>query len=293
MRDPIPPELDRRAVPRTKSLRHRLDRERLHVAALGACVALIAWLAAAALTGVGKAPGLTLPLALVAVVVGALLAVTRFAAIVWVGAALVIAAFCLVAATPFVPSVLQPESLVRSDAMPPGRLDAVVVLSGGITPDSLLMPDPLDRLLSGLALMRDGVADTLVVTEPRRPDNGATTAPDQARVRALVDRAFPMLMVDSVHTTHDEATRSWRLFGEHGATHIAVVTAPLHTRRACATFEAVGFRVTCVAAVSRVYSVRNPRTWQDRLALFRAWLYERAATLEYRRRGWLGARPAR
>jgi uncharacterized SAM-binding protein YcdF (DUF218 family) len=263
------------------------------VAALGGCVGLIAWIALAGLTGVGKAPNLALPLAVVAAIVGALLVLTPLALLVWVGGALVIAAFCVVAATPFVSSVLQPMRLVRTDPLPRHRLDAVIVLSGGITSDSLLTSDPLDRLLTGLALMRDSVADTLVVTEPRRPDNGATTARDQTRVRALVARSFPMLQVDSVHTTHDEATQSWHLLGGHGATRVAVVTSPLHTRRACATFEAVGFTVTCVPAVWRAYNASSPDGWRERLAVFRDWLYESAAMIEYRQRGWLSARPIR
>jgi uncharacterized SAM-binding protein YcdF (DUF218 family) len=198
-----------------------------------------------------------------------------------------------VAGTSFVTSVLQPKTLVRSDPLPRDRLDAVIVLSSGITPDSLLVLEALDRLLTGLALMRDSVADTLVVTEPRRGDNGATTAPDQRRVRALVARPFPMVMLDSVHTTRDEARRSWQLLGARGATRVAVVTSPLHTSRACGAFEAVGFSVTCVAAVSRAYTVEHPLTWQERLSLFRAWLYERLASVEYRARGWVRAPRAR
>lgn len=292
MRYTIPPELERRAAPRRTSFWQRIDRDVLLEAALGGCVSLVAWLALAALTGVGKTPSLMLPLALVAVVVGALLAITRLAPVVWIASLLAIAAFCLVAATPFVPGVLRPRSLVRSDALPQQRLDAVIVLSGGITPDSLLVPEALDRLLTGLALMRDSVADTLVVTEPRRTDNGATTAHDQARVRSLVARPFPMLMLNSVRTTHDEALRAWQLLGTHGARRVAVVTSPMHTSRACATFEALGFTVTCVAATSRAYTL-EPRNWQERLALFRAWLYEKAAAVEYRTRGWIHDRRAR
>jgi uncharacterized SAM-binding protein YcdF (DUF218 family) len=164
----------------------------------------------------------------------------------------------------------------------------VIVLSAGITADSLLSPEALDRLLTGLALMRDSVAPTLVVTEPERSSHsGITAAGDQARMRALVARPFPMLVVDSVRTTRDEATNSWRRLSPSGATHVAVVTSPLHTRRACATFEQVGFTVTCVPAVSRVYSVDAADGGTERLVLFREWLYERAAWIEYRMRGWV------
>src|SRR5947209_10460812 len=149
------------------------------------------------------------------------------------------------------------------------------------------MPEPLDRLLTGLELMRDSVAPLLVVTEPRRSKHGVTAAADQARVRALVARPFAMLIVDSVHTTRDEAVNAWGLLQPRGALHVAVVTSPLHTRRACATFEQVGFSVTCIPAVSRVYSVTSADKGADRLVLFREWLYERAAWIEYRARDWV------
>lgn len=293
MRYRIPPSLERRAAPRKQSLTERLDRDALLVAALGGCVCTLAWLAVGALTGLGKFPQLILPLTIGIALVGALIALTRLAPLVWIGSSVAIISFCVVAATPFVSRVLHPRSLVRSDPLPRERLDAVIVLSGGITPDSLLMPEPLDRLLTGLALMRDSIADTLVVTEPRRPDNGATTVRDQQWVRALVARPFAMAMVGSVRTTRDEATQIWRLLGALGARRVAVVTSPMHTRRACATFEAVGFAVTCIAAVSRAYTVDDPVTWQDRVRLFREWLYERAALREYRERGWLRDRGSR
>ena len=263
------------------------------IATLGACCAVLSWLALGALTGLGKDESLLFPFALAVAVAGALLALTRLALVVFVGAALAMLAVLIVTLTPFVTSVLPTKTLVRSDKLPAEPLDAVIVLSGGITPDSLLSPEVVDRLLRGLELMRDSVAPLLVVTEPRSPDDGATAASDQMRVRALVSRSFAVIMVDSVHTTRDEAANSWRLLSPRGVRRVAVVTSPLHTGRACATFENVGFVVTCVPARIREYSVDRARGGQDRLAVFRAWLYDWAATIEYRRRGWLTARQTR
>jgi uncharacterized SAM-binding protein YcdF (DUF218 family) len=270
-----------------------IDRTALLRAGFGASCGVLAWLAVGALTALGKAPSLLFPTMIVVALISAILASTRAAMIVWIGTALAIVAFCVVALTPFTTTLLPTRSMVRSDKLYRDSLDAVIVLSGGITGDSLLMEEALDRLLTGLALMRDSVAPVLVVTQPRRPQDGATAAPDQARLRALVTRPFPMLTVDSVHTTRDEATGSWRLLGGRGATRVAVVTSPLHTSRACATFERVGFRVTCVPAVSRAYSVDKARSGQERLTLFRAWFYERSAWVEYRARGFVGGRPTR
>lgn len=254
---------------------------------LGATCAVLAWLAFGALTDLGKVPELLYPIAIAVALTGALLTLTPARLVLWWTTGIAIVVFCIVALTPFVTIVLPTKKLVRNDSLPPGPLDAVIVLSAGITADSLLMPEPLDRLLTGVQLMRDSVAPVLVVTQPRSTRNGATAAPDQARIRALISRPFPMLTVDSVHTTHDEAMGAWRMLRPRGATRVAVVTSPMHTARACATFERVGFAVTCVSAISRVYSVEHAESGPDRLALFRAWLYERAAWSEYRWRGWV------
>lgn len=287
---PIPPPPASGVTPSSTS---DIDWQSLLIAGFGAMCALLTWLVVGALTGLGKVPSLLFPSAALIALLGAVVGLTRAAIALWTATALALVAFCVIAMTSFVTRVLPASAMVRRDTLPAQPLDAVVVLSGGITPDGMLAPEALDRLLTGLALMRDSVAPVLVVTEPRRSRHGVTAAADQARVRALVSRPFPMLMVDSVHTTRDEAVNAWRLLQARNAKRVAVVTSPLHTRRACATFEHVGFVVTCVPAVSRVYSVTGADNGSDRLTLFREWLYERAAWIEYRARGWVSPPPAR
>jgi uncharacterized SAM-binding protein YcdF (DUF218 family) len=266
-----------------------IEWQSLLIACFSATCALLVWLVFGALTGLGKLSELLFPIALVVALIGAVVGLTRAAVVLWVLTAAAIVSFCIVAMTPFVTTLLPTATLLREDRLPTQPLDAVVVLSGGITADALLEPEPVDRLLTALALMRDSVAPVLVVTDPHRGRHGPTAANDQLRIRSLVARPFPMLMVDSVFTTHDEAVNAWRLLSPRNATRVAVVTSPMHTRRACATFERVGFTVTCLPAVSRVYSVRYADTGEGRLRVFREWLYERAAWLEYRARGWLPA----
>src|SRR5262249_28649953 len=164
-------------------------------AALGASVTALGFLAVAALTGLGKLEHLALPLTPIAALVGAAFALTPLRRVLWVACGAAMLACAVVAFTTVTTRLLPP--LVRRDPLPSRPLDAVVVLSTGITPDSMLTPDGLDQLLAGLALMRDSVAPTLVISRPRRSDNGATTAPDQARVRALVARPFTVLVIDS------------------------------------------------------------------------------------------------
>jgi uncharacterized SAM-binding protein YcdF (DUF218 family) len=68
---------------------------------------------------------------------------------------------------------------------------------------------------------------------------------------------------------------------------LAVVTSPMHSRRACATFEAVGFKVVCVPAAVRGSGLYAGANAEDRLRAFRAWLYETFATASYKSRGWI------
>ena len=295
MHAPAPAPPPSNAPPSKESVRARnasspandIEWQSLLIACFSATCALLIWLVVGALTGLGKLSSLLFPVAIVVALVGAIAGLTRAALALWILTAVAIVGFCIIAMTPFVTTLLPTETMVREDPRPTKPLDAVVVLSGGITPDGLLDSEPLDRLLTALELMRDSVAPLLVVTEPHRGKHGPTAVGDQKRVRSLVARPFPMLTVDSVFTTHDEAVNSWRLLSARKATRIAVVTSPLHTHRACATFEEVGFTVTCVPAVSRAYSVKHADEGEGRLNVFRAWLYERMAWIEYRMRGWV------
>ena len=78
-----------------------------------------------------------------------------------------------------------------------------------------------------------------------------------------------------------------RLLLPAGARSIALVTSPMHTRRACATFERAGFRVHCVSSGEGLAVTRHPVTSLDRLAAFREYVYERLGMVEYRAKGWL------
>ena len=267
-----------------------VSRERWLLATIGALVAGITWVLFVALTGLGKLEMLAIPLGVIACLVGAWLAISRLRLILWVGAGTIGLLSGIIALTPLTTTVLPTRALVRQDSAPSTGLDAVIVLSGGITADSLLEWEALDRLLTGLALMRDGAAPTLFVTRARRVDAARGSADgDQQALRALVTRPFPLIVVDSVRTTRDEAVNAWRLLQQRGVAspRVGVVTSPLHTRRACATFERVGFIVTCIPATSRAYSVRHADSPAERLGLFRRWLYERAAWARYRSRGWV------
>jgi uncharacterized SAM-binding protein YcdF (DUF218 family) len=195
----------------------------------------------------------------------------------------ILALICIaVAYTPLVSAVGRP--LIRRDSIP-ARVDAIAVLSAGFTPDGMMRRETLERVLSGIALARRGLAPVMLVSMERA--NRESDSADIQSVVSLIGERARTILVDSVTTTRTEALRMKAIARANGWQTLAVVTSPLHTRRACATFEAVGFRVVCVPATVRGSGVMPGSIAEDRLRDFRSWLYESFATDTYRRRGWI------
>lgn len=227
-----------------------------------------------------------LSLYLPAAAVGALLAASRLRPLLWISAGFIAVLCITVAYTPVVSSLASP--LIRRDSVPP-RVDAIAVLSGGFTRDGMMRGETLDRLLTGLALARRRLAPTLLISRESVPSGGRfiSDSADKQRVVALANPPGQVIFVDSVFTTRTEALRIKGIAKTRGWSTIAVVTSPMHTRRACATFEAVGFKVVCVPADVRDSGLYEGSTALDRLHSFRSWLYETFASSSYRRRGWI------
>ncbi|MFN2565506.1 MAG: YdcF family protein [Gemmatimonadaceae bacterium] len=254
---------------------------------VGALLGALLWLEIIAL-GVPKvlwgSPGYNLiPVATLA---GALLGRTRVRHALLATTTGVAILIAVIAYTPIMRRLTRAS--VRADATGPA-VQAIVVLSGGITSDGHLEPAAADRLLTGLSLVRRGVASTLIVSRERPRDHrrGLTSDLDQQRLVALLDRPVRLLIADSVYSTRDEAVRMRALAQALGISSVAVVTSPVHTRRACATFERVGFAVTCVPSESRGVPLGNLRVATDRVQAFQLWLYELAGRTLYRARGWI------
>jgi uncharacterized SAM-binding protein YcdF (DUF218 family) len=198
----------------------------------------------------------------------------------------ILALICIaVAYTPLVSAVGRP--LVRRDSIP-ARVDAIAVLSAGFTADGMMRRETLERLLTGLTLARRGLAPVVLVSMERSTNRPPVSdSADLQSVISLSGAGTRTILVDSVTTTRTEALRMRAIAGANGWQTLAVVTSPLHTRRACATFEAVGFRVVCVPATVRESGMTPGSIAEDRLRDFRSWLYETFATDSYRRRGWI------
>ncbi len=179
---------------------------------------------------------------------------------------------------------------VRADQFPDSGVQAVVVLSAGLNANGTINGPGLDHLLSGLELIRAGKAKLLVTTTVRQqfPAAFLTSEADQARIVGLSGALSQWERVAPGKSTRDEAVNSARSLIPRGIKHVAVVADPLHTRRACGAFEAVGFGVVCVPARARSPGAADPGPWPaDRLTVFGDWVYEVLATAQYRARGWL------
>ncbi|MGI8401522.1 MAG: YdcF family protein [Gemmatimonadaceae bacterium] len=227
-----------------------------------------------------------LALYLPAAILGALLGATRLRPLVWVPAGVIAVISVVVAYTPVVSALSRPY--VRADPLP-ATADAIAVLSMGITPDGMMRSETVDRLLTGLSLARRGVAPVVLVSRETRALGGRSTSDsvDLNALVALVGTPPRVIFVDSVVTTRTEAMRMSSIARDNRWSTLAVVTSPLHTRRACATFEAAGLKVVCVPAAVRGSGLYPGANAEDRLRAFRAWLYETFATASYKSRGWI------
>jgi uncharacterized SAM-binding protein YcdF (DUF218 family) len=231
-----------------------------------------------------RAPDLALYLP--AAIFGALVGPTRLRPLVWVPAG-VVATICIVAAYTAIVSMLA-RPLIRRDPLPT-RVDAIAVLGMGLTPDGMMREETLDRLLTGLSLAKRGLASVVLVSREQRNFTGkiVSDSTDLQNVATLAGPTVRVIFVDSVVTTRTEAMRMGAIARANRWSTVAVVTSPMHTGRACATFEAVGLRVVCVPAAVRGSGLYPGANAEDRLRAFRSWLYEVFASSSYKSRGWI------
>jgi uncharacterized SAM-binding protein YcdF (DUF218 family) len=225
------------------------------------------------------------PLRLGAVVVGLLLARTRFAWWLWLPSVSVVLLFILVAYTPLVerPAL----ALLRADAEG-APASAVVVYSGAMTDAGHIGDVALTRLVSGLDDARRLGIPHIALSEQERIVRGRviTTGADQRRLVGLLGGAAQAHVVSGVSNTYDESLAFAALARRQGWTHVRVVSSPLHARRACSTLEATGLVVTCAPATARDVALTGLNSSSARITVARAALHEAIGLVVYRARGW-------
>jgi uncharacterized SAM-binding protein YcdF (DUF218 family) len=219
--------------------------------------------------------------------IGALVGALRAERVLWLLGAALVLLLLLVMHTPIVRPLV--ERHVRRDP-PVGEVDAVVVLSSALTSEGRIARQGLERLMSGMQLARR-LRRPLVLSVVRAADRPEISSlADQRELAALASLDSALILVDSVWSTRDEAERVAVESRRRGWRRIAVVTSPMHSRRACATFETVGLAVRCTPAAPRDLTLAGPRPMSgpdERARAFGLWLYERVGTVVYRARGWI------
>lgn len=251
----------------------------------GMLLGFFTWIGYSQLSMIDPFPSLHLNGLVVFLLAGAWIYRTRVRAIMWAVPAALAFMILLVSFTPLV--VTPARALIRTDPM--SEVDAVVVLSSGVSDDEVLDQQGLDRLLTGLEITRSVGARALVVTPLALEGSEGTVHSryDQRRLYHLARSPVEMITTGPVENTHSEALETVRLAKERGWKRVALVTSPLHSLRACATFEKAGLSVVCVPALSRDVAVGTLKEAGDRLRAFQLWLYESLAISEYHRRGWI------
>lgn len=265
---------------------------RLGQAGLGAAVAAAGWSAGARIglsqvLGVPELDGLA-----VAIVIGAVAGALN--GLRWV-AGLAGALLLLLVAVAWVPGLgTLGRSYIRTDPLPDRAVDAVVVLSGAVSEDGRISGVAVDRLLEGARLVKAGVARRLVLDRvfafPGR--DTVSSERDQRSLTAImgVDSAVVMLGPVGPGSTRLEAVWVKALADREGWRRVVLVTSPIHTRRACATFEGAGLAVVCRPSPDRLIALKRLQSPGDRTMAFAQWLYETLGWWKYRLRGWIRPR---
>jgi uncharacterized SAM-binding protein YcdF (DUF218 family) len=163
-------------------------------------------------------------------------------------------------------------ALPRQDTLPDPAPRVVIALGAGVKDDSTLTSASATRLQTAIAYTRAHNAQLVTTRAQGNRGQGSDRAQrEMISAAGLADRWTSL--PNYVTNTRDEALALHGVIPDTQP--IAVVTSPLHTRRACATFERVGYRVTCLASAQYEW-------WRLPYSV----AYETAAYVKYKRAGW-------
>jgi len=151
--------------------------------------------------------------------------------------------------TPFLPNALIAHLEHRytpPDPLP--HVDAVIVLSGMVvleksTPEKIEFGEGVERILEGIRLVKQGVADRLILS------GGSGSLTEQTKSEARMLRQFAMdfgipdqriLVEPSSRNTYENAVETAKLMRRHGISSSILVTTASHLPRAMGCFRKIG-----------------------------------------------------
>jgi uncharacterized SAM-binding protein YcdF (DUF218 family) len=173
---------------------------------------------------------------------------------------------------------------------PPAPADAVFVAASSVHQNGDLTATSMSRLLHGLEVLASGDAPVLVLSDLDGPYPSYATAAKKLMEHFGIRRELEIIGPN--HSTRDEAVNLARLCRERGWKRAIVVTAPYHSRRACAAVEHEGVEVVCSPSVETVFDVSDLTRSDERRRAFSSALHERIGLWLYARRGWIDAASA-
>ena len=215
---------------------------------------------------------------------GALLGLARFERLLVVAAAGCISLWLLVAFTPL--TSWMGETLVRRD--PLQKADAVFVLASSIQADGDLSTAAMSRLLGGLALLAEGWAPRLVLSE--LPFPRPSYRDSACKLMDSLGLANEIFEVGPVHNTRDEAVAVGALARDLGFERLLVVTSPSHSLRASLALEAEGVAVISAPSIETTFdyeSLDDADRGDDRIRAFSIFVHEHLGLVYYRYKGWI------
>lgn len=168
-----------------------------------------------------------------------------------IGRGSLLAAVLLVAlfGTPFLPDLLI-RRLERAYTPPaaPSQVDAVIVLAGMLdvqqsSEEYLEFGEAVERILTGMRLVREGVGDKLVIV------GGSGDLFNQTKRESVFLRQFAIdfgipansILIDpDSRNTYENAVNARKIMEEHGLRSSILITSALHMPRSMGCFRSVG-----------------------------------------------------
>lgn len=205
--------------------------------------------------------------------------------------------FLLVVETPLVESLARPLVVYA----PLARVDAIVVLGGGVRPDGELSEATQRRLVYGLRLLRQGYAPTIILTGGNPEDPVVPESAEMARVAHELGFPSSSFIVETrASRTSAQARAVAEIARTRGFRTVLLVTSPTHSYRALRTFRKTGLETLpgTIDPLLRPVPVKPERWWQrwfaltpgkalGRVNLAAQTAYEYVALALYWYRGWI------
>jgi uncharacterized SAM-binding protein YcdF (DUF218 family) len=219
------------------------------------------------------------PLVIGAAVVGALVGLTRFRAMLAATTLALGLLWVVVAFTPLTGWLA--KGLVRREVAEPA--DAVFVSFAGLRPGLARLTEAQNRALTGAEMLVRSKTRNLVVAE-------SSLLPSVAIVTDLARRlgiSGEPIVAGRADNTREEAVVVSALARSKAWKVVLVVTSPIHSRRASAALEREGVVVVSIPSLESRFDIDDLATSTDRLAAFGSVIHERLGIWIYTWRGWL------